>query len=80
MAKFWAARLCRFASAGIGGGCNGRGGKITIIGGEVHAYGGDNGAGIGGGVNGDSGDITISGGLVEAVGGTLDLRALSCPA
>ena len=61
--------------AGIGGGQDGNSGKILIVGGEVHAYGGDDAAGIGTGEETTSGpnikadNITISGGTVEAVGG-----------
>ena len=57
-------------NAGIGGGWDGAGGKITINGGTVNAtsnsyiYG--SGAGIGGGNKGDGGTITINGGTVEA--------------
>ena len=55
--------------AGIGGGKNSAGGKITINGGTVNANGGDGaggGAGIGGGKEGAGGTITISGGTVNA--------------
>ena len=61
--------------ANIGGGQDGNSGRITISGGEVHAYGGDDAAGIGTGEETTSGpniwadNITISGGTVEAVGG-----------
>lgn len=45
-----------------------QGGRITIRGGSVYAYGVVDGAGIGGGEDGDGGIITISGGYVEARG------------
>ena len=53
--------------AGIGGGYEGHGGKISISGGTVNAFGGQ-GAGIGGGYNGSAGKINISGGTVNATG------------
>jgi len=55
--------------AGIGGGVNGKGGRININGGYVEAYGGNKGAGIGGGEDGDGGDVTIKGGTVIAQSG-----------
>ena len=61
------------SGAGIGGGFQGNGEKITITGGTVNATGG--GAGIGGGNGGDNGNggvgnnITITGGTVTATGG-----------
>ena len=58
--------------AGIGGGKNGSGGKITIKGGNVTAISNSNsGAGIGGGSHGSGGEITISGGTVIATGSSL---------
>jgi hypothetical protein len=56
-------------AAGIGGGNNQAGGKITINGGTVIATGGAGGAGIGGGYNQAGGTITINGGAVTANGG-----------
>lgn len=62
-------------AAGIGGGdhCGtGNGGNtqhVTISGGTVHAYGGNNGgAGIGGSEGGDTDTITITGGDITAFG------------
>ena len=57
----------RKTGAGIGGG----GGKhcvdgITIYGGDISAYGGDDAAGIGGGESSDGGNITIWGGNILA--------------
>ena len=57
-------------SAGIGfrhG--NSRVGSVTIVGGWIEAYGGDEGAGIGGVENHGNGPIRILGGHVKAVGG-----------
>lgn len=54
--------------AGIGGGCYGTGGAITIAGGTVTAT-GNNSAGIGGGLRGAGGTIAIAGGTVTATGG-----------
>ena len=54
--------------AGIGGGYNGSGGRVTINGGTVTAT-GSGGAGIGGGYNGSGGRVTINGGTVTATGG-----------
>ncbi len=51
--------------AGIGGGNLGRGGMITISGGEIKVNAGT-GAGIGGGATGDGGTVTITGGTVTA--------------
>ncbi|MCL2151361.1 MAG: S-layer homology domain-containing protein [Oscillospiraceae bacterium] len=45
------------------------GGTLTIIDGQVFAYGGPNSAGIGGGNNGSVGNISITGGFVTAKGG-----------
>ena len=60
----------RISGAGIGGGDQAGGGKITINGGTVNATGGSRiGAGIGGGYGGAGGEITISGGTVVATGG-----------
>ena len=57
--------------AGIGGGCRGKSGTITIQGGTItQAAGGKGGAGIGGGYRGDVVTITLSGGKVtQATGG-----------
>ena len=60
--------------AGIGGGSNSDGGKITINGGTVTATGAGNGpvgnsAGIGGGFGGNGGTIIINGGTVTATSG-----------
>ena len=57
-----------YYGAGIGGGLNGTGGTITLIGGTVNAT-GHHGAGIGGGYAGEGGDITIKGGTIDAQGG-----------
>lgn len=55
--------------AGIGGGVDGRGGKIVIEGGTVNATGVRyNAAGIGGGWLGNGGRIIINGGTVNATG------------
>ncbi|MGN0666469.1 MAG: DUF4214 domain-containing protein, partial [Huintestinicola sp.] len=54
--------------AGIGGGDDGSGSNITIIGGVVTANGGMYGAGIGGGDDGSGSNITISGGVITANG------------
>lgn len=64
-----------YHAAGIGGGCNGNAGTITISGGIVSAVGDGYGAGIGGGdsdsgISGDGGNIVISGGQVTATGGS----------
>ena len=56
--------------AGIGGGDNGVGGRVTINGGAVTATGGKYGAGIGGGNRGTGGTVTINGGVVTATGGS----------
>ena len=56
-------------SAGIGGGCEGAGGTVTINGGTVTAASGNDGAGIGGGYYGAGGTVTINGGAIEALGG-----------
>ena len=53
------------SGAGIGGGSNGKGGKVTINGGFVEAYSTD-GAGIGSGVYGTCGTIIINGGEVNS--------------
>ncbi len=66
--------------AGIGGGDEGAGGKITISGGTVTATGGDRGSGIGGGYKGAGGTITISGSsVVTAIGGNSEISNLSYP-
>ena len=57
--------------AGIGGGYEGSGKRITIEGGEVTAQGDAGGAGIGGGISGTGSDVTISGDAqVKVQGGT----------
>ena len=58
-----------YNGAGIGGGSEGEGKKITINGGSVTATGGKDGAGIGGGDEGEGKKITINGGTVNAAGG-----------
>ena len=58
-----------YNGAGIGGGSEGEGKKITINGGSVTAAGGKEGAGIGGGSEGEGKNITINGGSVTAAGG-----------
>ncbi len=58
------------SGAGIGGGSEGAGSKITISGGTITAKGGSSGAGIGGGSRGASSEITISGGSITATGGS----------
>ena len=60
-----------FSNAAIGGAKYGNGGNITIYGGTIKAYGGNNGAGIGAAYNDNcsGGTITIYGGSVTAVGG-----------
>ena len=50
-----------YNGAGIGGGSEGEGKKITINGGTVNAAGGDCGAGIGGGAMGSGSNVTVSG-------------------
>ena len=60
-------------AAGIGGGGSGGGDgtpgmAVTIYGGHVEAFGGEDAAGIGGGECGDGGETRISGGFVRAVG------------
>lgn len=55
--------------AGIGGGANMNGGKITINSGRLTATGGRSGAGIGGGARGNGGTFIINGGTVTATGG-----------
>jgi hypothetical protein len=55
--------------AGIGGGNDGDGGEITIMGGMITAQGGTSSAGIGGGNGGNGGIITINDGTVTATGG-----------
>ena len=60
-------------AAGIGGGYQEVGGKVTINGGTVTANGGEGAAGIGGGWYGTTGGtVTINGGTVEAIGGSID--------
>lgn len=71
-----------YGTAGIGGGYNGNGGTVYIIGGTVEAYGAYGGAAIGSGMternykggnqwpNTEGGLIVITGGTVKAVGGT----------
>ena len=54
--------------AGIGGGYDGAGSNITIMGGTIRATGGTGAAGIGGGRGGTGSDITISGGFIDAKG------------
>ena len=61
-----------YNGAGIGGGSEGEGKKITINGGSVTATGGKDGAGIGGGDEGEGKKITINGGTVNATGGNRD--------
>ena len=58
--------------AGIGGGNDHGGGKITIDGGTITAAGGNDAAGIGGGCRGEAGTITIKDGTVSATGGAYD--------
>ena len=60
-----------YNGAGIGGGSEGEGKKITINGGSVTATGGKDGAGIGGGDEGEGKKITINGGTVNATGGKM---------
>jgi uncharacterized repeat protein (TIGR02543 family) len=55
--------------AGIGGGYQAAGGKVTISGGTVTATGGGRGAGIGGGNEGDGGAVIVNCGIVFATGG-----------
>ena len=59
--------------AGIGNSDNTNGGMtggaITISGGEIHAFGGNDAAGIGGGNNGTVENIKIENGKIEAKGG-----------
>ncbi|MCH5193674.1 MAG: hypothetical protein J1F11_06910 [Oscillospiraceae bacterium] len=59
-----------YGGAGIGGGTNRAGGKITINGGIVTATGGTYSAGIGGGYGKNGGTIIIEGGTVTAQGGS----------
>ena len=60
-----------YNGAGIGGGSEGEGKKITINGGSVTATGGKDGAGIGGGDEGEGKKITINGDTVNATGGKM---------
>lgn len=55
--------------AGIGGGCNGTNGTVTVNSGTVTAQGGNEAAGIGGGKAGAGGTVTINKGTVNATGG-----------
>ena len=55
--------------AGIGGGANGSGSRITIAGGNINASGGVFGAGIGGGQFGAGSRISILGGQISVKGG-----------
>lgn len=55
--------------AGIGGGANGSGNRITIAGGNINAAGGVFGAGIGGGQFGAGSRISILGGQISVKGG-----------
>lgn len=55
--------------AGIGGGARNSSTNITINGGIVEAWGGNDSAGIGGGAGGNGSNITINGGIVQAEGG-----------
>lgn len=62
-----------YNGAGIGGGSEGEGKKITINGGTVNAAGGDCGAGIGGGATGSGSNVTVSGAAqVTATAGKSD--------
>ncbi len=55
--------------SGIGGGYNGTGGTVNILGGTVTATGtGRDGAGIGGGLYGAGGNVTVYGGNIIATG------------
>ena len=57
-------------AAGIGGGYEQNGGRITILGGKIEAHGSDDlGAGIGSGYYGKGGTILIFDGTIEARGG-----------
>ena len=57
-------------AAGIGGGYEQNGGRVTILGGKIEAHGSDDlGAGIGSGYYGKGGTIVIFDGTIEAHGG-----------
>ena len=56
-------------AAGIGGGNQGNGGKITIFGGNIYAKGAIQGSGIGGGGWASGGTTIIYGGIIDAHGG-----------
>ena len=62
--------------AGIGGGSEGSGGNISIVGGTITSNGNYGAAGIGGGWTGDGGTVVITGGSVKAAGDGGDSEAI----